>query len=115
MWWQSIDYLKRDGRQRGMLVHRGIWLHDVPRLMLWCRLRGHKPVIDGNGPDRPDGGARRWVVCDRCGVRPDPQGNLPAKRFDVGQRYTGDLYPPEFAQARQVIGSTMWGPGPWPD
>lgn len=35
MWWHSIDYLKWDGRERGMLAHRGSRLHEVPRLMLW--------------------------------------------------------------------------------
>ncbi|MFI6182559.1 hypothetical protein ACIA8R_44020 [Nonomuraea sp. NPDC051191] len=115
MWWHSTDYLKRDGRQRGMLVHRGFWAHQVPRLMLWCRLRGHKPVVDGYGPTPPGTDAARWVVCDRCGVRPDPQGNLPVKHFDVGQPYNGKVYTPEFTQAMQALGSTTWGPGPWPD
>ncbi|MEO3868203.1 hypothetical protein ABGB18_05160 [Nonomuraea sp. B12E4] len=47
-----------------MLVHRRFWLHDVPRLMLWCRLRGHKPVVDGYSPHVPGGDAMRWVACD---------------------------------------------------
>ncbi|MEU4511755.1 hypothetical protein AB0G05_19865 [Nonomuraea wenchangensis] len=115
MWWHSTDYLKRDGRQRGMLVHRGFWAHQVPRFMLWCRLRGHKPVVDGYGPTPPGTHAARWVVCDRCGVRPDPQGNLPAQHHDIGQPYTGKVYQPEFTQAMQALGSTTWGPGPWPD
>ncbi|MGI5290899.1 hypothetical protein ACQEVF_47355 [Nonomuraea polychroma] len=115
MWWHSIDYLKRDGRQRGMLAHRGFWLHRVPRLMLWCRLRGHRPVVDGHGPVGASLRAARWVTCDRCAVRPHPQGNLPVKHFELGQPYTNDLYRPEFIQTMRELSSTTWGPGPWPD
>ncbi|WP_186404992.1 hypothetical protein, partial [[Actinomadura] parvosata] len=97
-----------------MLVHRGIWLHDLPRLMLWCRLRGHKPVVDGYGPTPPGADAARWVTCDRCGVRPDPQGNLPPARFDVGQPYTNKLYRAGFVQAMRELGASTWGPGQWP-
>ncbi|GAA3221887.1 hypothetical protein GCM10020216_033660 [Nonomuraea helvata] len=75
----SIDYLKRGGRQRGMLVHRGFWGHKVPRLMLGCRLRGYRPMVDGYGPHTPGLDAARWVTCHCCGVCPDPQGSLDSR------------------------------------
>jgi hypothetical protein len=115
MRWHTTNHLKRDERRPDRLVHRGFWLDDVPRLMLWCRIRGHRPVVDGYGPHKPGGDASRWVTCDRCGVRPDPQGNLSPKHFDVGQPYTHDLYQQEFVQAMRELGAKTWGPGPWPD
>ncbi|MFG2076956.1 hypothetical protein [Nonomuraea maritima] len=115
MWWHSTDYLKRDGRRRGVLLDRGFWWNDVPRLRLWCRLRGHKPVVDGYGPRKPGLDAARWVTCDRCGVRPEPQGSLPAAHYDVGEPYTGRVYPPGYTEGTRKLGSTTWSPGPWPD
>lgn len=92
MYWNTSDYAKQDDRKPGVLAHRGAWLHDVPRLMLLCRLLGHKPVVDGYGPTRPGLDARRWVVCDRCGVRPDPQGVLDPDEWSVGERYDEPIY-----------------------
>ncbi|WP_433235461.1 hypothetical protein ACQPYK_25380 [Streptosporangium sp. CA-135522] len=89
MYWHTSDYAKRDGRKPGVLAHRGFWLHDAPRLMLWCRLRGHRPVVDGYGPHEQGLAARRWVACDRCGARPDPQGNLDPEQYAIGDPYTG--------------------------
>ncbi|RVX40765.1 hypothetical protein EDD27_3189 [Nonomuraea polychroma] len=63
MWWHSIDHLKRDGRQRGLLVHRGFWLNEVPRPILWCLICGHRPVVDGHGPVGATLCAARWVAC----------------------------------------------------
>lgn len=92
----ATDYLKRDNDtsrgRRDMLVHRGFWIHHVPRPLLACRARGHEPVVDGTT------GARnyRWVCCDRCGLRTSPQGDLDADDWNIGDAYTGEL------------------PGPWP-
>ncbi|MFC7641475.1 hypothetical protein ACFQX6_11140 [Streptosporangium lutulentum] len=91
MYWHTSDHAKQDGRKPGVLAHRGFWLQDVPRLMLWCRPRGHRPVVDGYGPHARGLDARRWVACDRCGVRPDPQGNLDPDAWAVGQRYDGEF------------------------
>lgn len=84
MWWHSVDYKAQGGDVRGALVNRGFWLR-LPRLTLACRLLGHEPVVDGtsgfNG--RP---GNRWVCCDRCGVRPQPQGILNPAMWDIGDR-----------------------------
>lgn len=101
----TVNYRKRDGACRGQLVNLGFFLHGTPRLMLWCRLFGHKPVVDGTGEykqDRP-GGERygnptRWVVCDRCGVRGEPQGSLDPECWGVGDRYTGPWNPAQLDQ-----------------
>ncbi len=92
----TVNYRKRDGASRGQLVNLGFFVHGVPRLMLWCRLFGHRPVVDGTGEYKQDtpGGERygnpnRWVVCDRCGVRGDPQGHLDPAVHNVGDRYRG--------------------------
>lgn len=94
----SIDRSKDRPDQR-VLLHRSYYASGVPRLMALCRLRGHKPVVDGYdskyGPEHQR--RARWVCCDRCGVRPQPQGPLGADRWSIGDRYTGAL------------------PGPWPD
>lgn len=91
MRWHTVDYRKDETPTRGRLVNRGFWLWGLPRLMLLCRLFGHKPVVDGYGPERPGLDAARWVCCDRCGVRPDPQGRLDPALWALGQPYTGDL------------------------
>lgn len=85
MWHHSVNYkAQRDG-VRGALVDRGFWWY-LPRLMPVCRVLGHKPVVDGtegfNG--RP---GHRWVICDRCGVRPMPQGDLSAALWDIGDPF----------------------------
>lgn len=86
------------------LANRSFWAHDLPRPLLTCRLLGHRPVVDGTGPLGPGLRAARWVCCDRCGVRPDPQGRLDPERHDVGDRWTGPS-DPDFRAAL---------PGSWP-
>ena len=88
MRWHTVDYAKDHEGGPWTLLSRGFRLHDVPRLMLLCRLLGHRPVVDGYGPTGPGLHAARWVVCDRCGVRPDPQGALDPEHWSVGQPYT---------------------------
>ncbi len=91
----SVNYNRRDGRPKGRLVNVGFWLNRVPQLLLWCSVFGHKPVVDGVNPiPRPNPAGylsrrSRWVVCDRCGLRPDPQGSLDPNRWNIGDRYTG--------------------------
>lgn len=96
----AVNYGKRDGRPRGQLVNVGFFLHQVPRLMPWCRLFGHKPVVDGTGEYHTAvpsgeryGNPYRWVVCDRCGVRGDPQGHLDPAVYAIGDRYLGPFVP----------------------
>lgn len=102
VWWHSTDYKARGGDVRGALVNRGFWLH-LPRLTLACRVLGHKPVVDGtsgfNG--RP---GNRWACCDRCGLRPEPQGVLDPSAWNVGDRLN---LPGEIADAPGQ-------PGGWP-
>jgi hypothetical protein len=87
MRWHTVDYrAQRDGGDvKGALASRGFWL-ELPRLIPLCRLRGHKPVVDGtegfNG--RP---GHRWVCCDRCGIRPEPQGIL-GSMWEIGDKLT---------------------------
>ncbi|MFD9004480.1 hypothetical protein ACFV0T_26565 [Streptomyces sp. NPDC059582] len=87
MLFRSIDRNSGDDHQPSVLVSRTFWASDVPRLIPLCRLIGHKPVIDGT--DTPC----RWVACDRCGLRANPQGNLDPTQWDIGQPYTGPLTP----------------------
>ncbi len=123
MYGHTIDYQARDGRERGVLLNRGWWLHETPRLMLRCRLLGHRPVVDGYGPHERGLDARRWVACDRCGVRPEPQGNLDPEQWAIGQRYTGPFvaekgpYVLTTELVRRSMGRMLTGhfpPGPWP-
>lgn len=100
----TVNY-QRD-EKRGLL-NRGIFIHGLPRPILACRLAGHRPVVDGTDPTYPGGHAARWVVCDRCGTRPEPQGVLPA-RLAIGQPYTGDH------DNALVDGHRQRTPGPWP-
>ncbi len=102
MRWHTADY-KAQGRDvPRALVNRGFWLH-LPRLTLTCRLAGHKPVVDGtsgfNG--RP---GWRWVCCDRCGIRPEPQGALDPANWDIGMR----------APATPAAFGVQVQPGTWP-
>ncbi|MFG2970876.1 hypothetical protein ACGFZS_47170 [Streptomyces sp. NPDC048288] len=87
MRFRSIARNRGDDRQPALLVSRTFWVSDVPRLIPLCRLLGHKPVVDGT--DTP----RRWVVCDRCGIRANPQGNLDPEQWNIGQPYTEPLTP----------------------
>jgi hypothetical protein len=93
----STNYLKQDGPKPGMLAHRAIHAMYVPRLMLACRLRGHRPVVDGTEGTLNRLGYR-GVCCDRCGLRTSPQGDLDPKRWNVGDPYVGEL-PGPWAQA----------------
>lgn len=119
----SIDRAK-DRTDPRVLIHRSYYASSMPRLMPLCRLSGHKPVVDGYdsqyGPE--DQRRRRWVCCDRCGVRPEPQGNLDPDQWQIGQPYTG---PTSAARrmsatvvrqlARKGIAPTVSNdPGPWP-
>ncbi|WP_440063814.1 hypothetical protein [Streptosporangium sp. OZ121] len=126
MYWHATNYAKQDGRQPGQLAHRSFWLGDAPRLMLWCRLRGHRPVVDGYDPHRPGGDAARWVCCDRCGVRPEPQGSPDPEQYAVGDPYTGPYIPLIRVLVARSIASALGlkptlntddqgRPGPWPD
>lgn len=118
----TVDYLDRDGSTPGRLFDRGWWLRDVPRPMPVCRLLGHRPVVDGTGtPGEHSGHVARWVACDRCGVRPDPQGVLDPEQWDIGQPYTGPFVTPPWAGLEGVARTEAmkrtkgWRhPGPWP-
>ncbi|TMR91332.1 hypothetical protein [Nonomuraea basaltis] len=125
MRWHTVNYKAEDSGSS--LVDRGWWLSDLPRLMLFCRLRGHRPVVDGFGPREAGLHAARWVVCDRCGVRPSPQGSLDPEKYQVGDPYTGPWIP-----LTRVAAADAWmallglrtppvheddkgKPGPWPE
>ncbi len=105
----STNYVDRDREQHrrpSHRFHRGYFITSLPRLMLWCRLFGHKPVVDGTGtydPDKPKS-AHRWVVCDRCGVRGEPQGSLDPAHYNEGDRYDGPWAPllPSEKTAREL-------------
>ncbi|WP_213451582.1 hypothetical protein [Rhizomonospora bruguierae] len=103
-----VNYRKRD--QRHCLVDVGFWLRGIRRPLLLCRLRGHRPIVDGYGGLRGDWG-RRWAICGRCGVRPKPQGNLLPESWPIGARYTGDHAGPAL-MAKGLTG--YHAPGPWP-
>lgn len=100
MHFHTTNYLK-DSDHRRHMVHRGFWLRGTPRLILGCRLFGHRPVVDGTAGFREGDLGRRWVCCDRCGVRPEPQGNLDPTAWDVGQPYDGLI------QAPRVLSPTV--------
>ncbi|MFI8351349.1 hypothetical protein [Streptomyces sp. NPDC085596] len=120
----SVDYRKRDGERRGMLLNQGYFIHDLPRLIPLCRAFGHRPVVDGTaGYDSQPG--HRWVCCDRCGTRPDPQGQLDSERWDIGDRYDGPLdgTRPPYPSRKEIEERAKQGlplyapepvPGPWP-
>lgn len=113
-----VDHEKNDGHQAGTLLNRSFYLDDVPRLMVLCRPFGHRPVIDGyDTTTTMTRDAARWVACRRCGVRPDPQGDLDPDQWKVGQRYPG----PFAAVALPSKSSATTGtytppkvPGSWP-
>src|SRR3954469_3892605 len=99
----SVDY-SNDRPDPRCLINRGFWVHDVPRLIPLCRLFGHKPVVDGTkgvGTSEPS----RWVACDRCGLRTQPQGCLDPGQWNIGDPYTGPLHPqPELSyQVRKQL------------
>ncbi|MFD5089343.1 hypothetical protein ACFWMR_01985 [Amycolatopsis thailandensis] len=114
----TIDYRKDRGGRRGTLVNRGLFLHQTPRLTPWCRLFGHRPVVDGY--DSTYGAkSARWVACRRCGVRPNPQGRLDGDLV-LGQAYTGPYGPPRPAKNEKSLAPMPKSdgahslPGPWP-
>ncbi len=110
----SIDYRKRDGKRHGTLLDRGHFIHDLPRLIPVCRLFGHRPVVDGTqgiGTSKPS----RWVCCDRCGIRADPQGDLNPAEYGIGDRYSGPRIlvrpqPPERAKMQIEEAANHGGP-----
>jgi hypothetical protein len=117
---QVVNYRRRDRNRPRRLVHVGGFVRGLPRLVARCRLFGHRSVIDGTttGPaNRPGYRPSRWVVCDRCGVRPDPQGSLDPTLWDIGDRYTGPTQPFLPARDRKQLRSEMVGdeqpPGPY--
>lgn len=118
----TVDYSK-DRPDPRVLMNRGFFLHGLPRLIAACRIFGHKPVVDGYdskyGPEERR--RSRWVICDRCGIRPDPQGNLDPDQWQLGQPYTGPLtgrhFPEQAAHQlakRGIVHRTPTTPGPWP-
>jgi hypothetical protein len=120
--WFTIDRAK-DRPDPRVLLHRSYYLSSVPRLMPLCRLLGHKPVVDGYdskyGPE--ENRRARWVCCDRCGVRPEPQGRLDPDQWSLGQPYpgpfTGQDMPKEAAHQlarRGIVPKPSAKPGPWP-
>jgi hypothetical protein len=123
MHWFTIDRAK-DRHDPRVLLHRSFHLSSLPRLMLTCRALGHRPVVDGydsrHGPEEQR--RARWVACDRCGVRPEPQGHLDPEQWNLGQSYTGPtstarrLSPVVVKQlARHGITPRASNePGPWP-
>lgn len=76
---------------RRHLVNVGFFLDQVPRVVIRCRLVGHRSIVDGSDTTRVGRPAARWVVCDRCGIRPDPQGTLDPQAWAPGDPYTGPV------------------------
>ncbi|MFF1444077.1 hypothetical protein [Streptomyces sp. NPDC058295] len=118
----TIDRAK-DRPDPRVLMHRSFYASSLPRVMAVCRLFGHKPVVDGYDSQYGPENRRhaRWVACERCGVRPDPQGNLNADRWQLGQPYPGPFngrhFPKEAAHQlakRGIPYQTPTQPGPWP-
>jgi hypothetical protein len=109
----TVDYRRDDRPGRRGLLNRGFWIYHIPRPLVACRLLGHKPVIDGTGPLAGDRGAR-WVCCDRCGVRPDPQGTLDPEEHAIGQAYTGGYTGVLVMSDRGKPSPVGREPGPWP-
>ncbi|MEU8195256.1 hypothetical protein AB0C10_15895 [Microbispora amethystogenes] len=123
MYGHTLDYQARDGQERGVLMNRGWWLHNTPRLIPLCRLLGHRPVVDGYGPHERGLDPRRWVACDRCGLRPDPKGVLDPEQWAIGQRYTGPFVAEKepYVLTTELVRRSMdrmltghFPPGPWP-
>jgi len=104
----TTDYRERKPESRRELLNRGYWVHDIPRPILRCRWFGHKPVVDGYD-SRVASDSHRWIACDRCGERPEPQGSLDPARWDLGEPYTG-TFNGGFSAGAVV---ERW-PGPWP-
>lgn len=110
MYAHHVNYRKelRGSERRRPLVDVGFWLSDLPRLTWRCWVWGHKPVVDGYDLGRSHS---RWVACDRCGLRPTPQGNLNMDTdLVLGQPYTGY----RFTISDIALGIGPHPPGPWP-
>lgn len=84
MRFHSTDY-RKDRERRGVLLNRGFWFW-LPRPLATCRILGHRPVVDGTAGLGGRPGAR-WVCCDRCGVRPEPQGSLDPAAWSRGDAF----------------------------
>ncbi|OLT13017.1 hypothetical protein BJF79_03715 [Actinomadura sp. CNU-125] len=121
----TVDYrAQEDTPPRGRLFDRGFWINDIPRPLLTCRTFGHKPVVDGFGDGSTPGHTARWVVCDRCGERPNPQGALDPAEWSVGDAYTGpwtksqpvhaEVLKAQQARGEATVGPHAPHPGPWP-
>lgn len=82
---------RRGGRPRRwwQLVDVQFFIHRTPRLILLCRLFGHRPRVDGTQTTRYSSHRSRWIACARCGVRGAPQGALNPDLYDVGDVYPG--------------------------
>lgn len=122
MYLHTVDHAKDRPNSR-VLLHRSYYANNVPRLMAACRLFGHKPVVDGynskHGPAEER--RRRWVACDRCGARPEPQGNLDPDQWPIGTPYTGPFtgrpFPKQAARQlakRGIVAPPPKNPGTWP-
>lgn len=116
----TVDYRKHRP-DHGALVNRGYFLNGLPRLIALCRLLGHKPVVDGYDSQHGDKECARWVCCDRCGIRPEPQGFLDPDQWNLGQRYIGPFNPtqPMSPVVRKQLTSRghdagIRQPGAWP-
>lgn len=118
MHWFSIDY-RKDEPHKKYLLNKGFWVY-LPRLVLRCRLLGHKPVVDGTEGFQGQPGYR-WVACNRCGLRPDPQGVV-RPEVEVGTPYKAGFgvadantvlqapgYWPQHPEGTIGIQTTVWG------
>ena len=121
MRWRTYDHRENDsGHGRRSRLDVGFWLYDVPRVTLLCRLLGHRPVIAGTETFREGSAGHRWVCCDRCGTRPDPQGDLDPAAHPIGSPYSGtfDAQANRTANARRTVVGLRTAdrlPGSWPD
>jgi len=112
----TVNYRDRDGRRTpGQLVNVSVSLQRTPRLIAWCRLFGHRPVVDGTDPTPMSssgyrGPGHRWVCCDRCGVRSAPQGSLDPTVYAIGVRYRAPWLITSDQTRETYAGSTVPGP-----
>lgn len=103
MYVHTVDY--RKGGDSAALINRGFWINGLPRILVACRLHGHKPVVDGTeGIGRTAGG--RWVCCDRCGLRTRPQLQLDPDRWSIGDHYP-DVPKTAWPSARGTLGGQL--------
>jgi hypothetical protein len=116
----TTDY-STDRPDSRVLVNRGYFASSLPRLIPRCRIRGHRPVVDGYDSSHGSRDRARWVSCGRCGVRPEPQGQLDPDAWSIGQRYTGPFHPghPLSPTVRKQLAARgldepIRQPGAWP-